>query len=250
MELIALAVLFTSKQIVVPGDLLAEGDYQAGENVYREGKRFYASAIGLAELRNKLISVVSLRGRYMPRPGDLVIGNVVDASLTSWLIDINAPYDAVLFASEFLSKPINPAREDIRKYLNIGEVVIAKILSFDRTKDPALTARGRGLGKIKDGVILEVDVTRIPRIIGRRGSMINMLKKETGCQITIGQNGRIWIQGKTPEDEAVAVNAIKKIEREAHTSGLTDRVRFYILQMRSGAQDREVHNGWKNRLTS
>ena len=63
--------------------------------------------------------------------------------------------------------------------------------------------------------------------------MINMLKKETGCQITIGQNGRIWIRGKTPEDEAIAANAIKKIEREAHISGLTDRVRAYILQMRS-----------------
>jgi len=228
-----LTIFFTPKQVVAPGDLLAEGDYQAGENVYRDGKRLYASAIGLAELKNKAVSVVSLRGRYMPKQGDLVIGNVIDVSLTSWLVDINAPYNAVLFASEFLSKPINPAKEDIRKHLDVGEMIVAKILAFDRTKDPALTAKGRGLGKIKKGIVLEVDVTRIPRIIGRKGSMINMLKKETGCQITIGQNGRIWIRGKTPEDEAIAANAIKKIEREAHISGLTDRVRAYILQMRS-----------------
>ncbi|RLE50609.1 MAG: RNA-binding protein [Candidatus Methanomethylicota archaeon] len=228
-----MTIFFTPKQVVAPGDLLAEGDYQAGENVYRDGKRLYASAIGLAELKNKAVSVVSLRGRYMPKQGDLVIGNVIDVSLTSWLVDINAPYNAVLFASEFLSKPINPAKEDIRKHLDVGEMIVAKILAFDRTKDPALTAKGRGLGKIKKGIVLEVDVTRIPRIIGRKGSMINMLKKETGCQITIGQNGRIWIRGKTPEDEAIAANAIKKIEREAHISGLTDRVRAYILQMRS-----------------
>jgi len=54
--------------------------------------------------------------------------------------------------------------------------------------------------------------------------MISMLKQETGCQIEIGQNGRILVNGKTPEDERLGVMAIRKIEQEAHTTGLTDRV--------------------------
>lgn len=54
--------------------------------------------------------------------------------------------------------------------------------------------------------------------------MVNAIKKETGCQITIGQNGMILINGKTPEDEQLAIMAIRKVEEEAHTSGLTDRV--------------------------
>jgi exosome complex component RRP4 len=60
-----------------------------------------------------------------------------------------------------------------------------------------------------------------------------MLKKETGCHIVIGQNGRILVSGKSPEDERVAVMAIRKIEQEAHTTGLTDRVTEMIRKERS-----------------
>ena len=38
----------------------------------------------------------------------------------------------------------------------------------------------------------------------------------------------VW--GKTPEIERVAVEAIYMVEREAHTRGLTDRVREMIAQ--------------------
>nr|NIR87871.1 RNA-binding protein [Candidatus Bathyarchaeota archaeon] len=47
---------------------------------------------------------------------------------------------------------------------------------------------------------------------------------ETNCQITVGQNGVILVSGRSPKDEQLAVMAIRKIEEEAHTSGLTDRV--------------------------
>jgi exosome complex component RRP4 len=103
-------------------------------------------------------------------------------------------------------------------------MVIAKIVAYDRTRDPQLTILERGLGKITRGQILEITPTKIPRVIGKQGSMISMLKQETGCQIEIGQNGRILVNGKTPEDERLGVMAIRKIEQEAHTTGLTDRV--------------------------
>ena len=77
---------------------------------------------------------------------------------------------------------------------------------------------------------MEIIPSRVPRVIGRRGSMINMVKEETKCQITVGLNGRIWIIGPTPAHEEVAVLAIKKIERETHTSGLTDRVKMFIRE--------------------
>ena len=225
-------IFFSPRQFVVPGELLAEGNYIAGSNVYREGNKFFSSSVGLAELKNRTVHVIALSGCYIPKPGDLVIGEVVEVAMTSWMVDIGSPYQAILFAAEYLPKPLNPLKEDPRKYLDIGDVILAKILSFDRTKNPSLTAKEKGLGKITKGVIVEVDVTRIPRIIGRRGSMINMLKKETGCEIIVGQNGRIWISGKTREDEMIAMEAIKKIEREAHTTGLTDRVRDFIVKMK------------------
>ncbi|MCD6410099.1 MAG: S1 RNA-binding domain-containing protein [Candidatus Verstraetearchaeota archaeon] len=225
-------VFFSQRQFVVPGELLAEGNYMAGSNVYRVGNKFFSSSVGLAELKDRTVTVIALSGCYIPRPADLVIGEIVEVSMASWMVDINSPYQAILFASEFLSKPLNPLKEDPRRYLDVGDMVIAKVLNFDRTKNPSLTAKEKGLGKITKGIVVEIDVTKIPRVIGRRGSMVSMLKKETGCEIIVGQNGRIWISGKTREDEMIVMEAIKKIEREAHTSGLTDRVRELILKMK------------------
>ena len=54
--------------------------------------------------------------------------------------------------------------------------------------------------------------------------MISMIKQETGCNIILGLNGVVLVTGKNLEDEQLAVQAILKIERESHTSGLTDRI--------------------------
>ena len=58
--------------------------------------------------------------------------------------------------------------------------------------------------------------------------MINLLKKMTNCNIFVTQNGRIWIQGEDIEHERLLIDTIFKIEKEAHTSGLTDRISSYI----------------------
>lgn len=231
-EVFGIPINFSSRQLVVPGYLLAEGKYEAGANVYCEGGKFYSTVIGLAELRNNTVMVIPLRGCYIPVVGDIVIGKVVDVITTAWMLDIRSPWLAVLFAKEYLSKPLNVMKEDARDYLDVGEMIIAKVISFDRTKNPALTTKEQGLGKIQRGTVIEVDPTRVPRIIGKKGSMISMLKKDSGCQIYVGQNGRIWISGKNREDEALVAGAIKKIEAEAHTTGLTDRIHEYLIKNR------------------
>jgi exosome complex RNA-binding protein Rrp4 len=43
------------------------------------------------------------------------------------------------------------------------------------------------------------------------------------------------VSGKTPDDERLAVMAIRKVEDESHTSGLTDRV----LQMLKNEKEKE-----------
>ena len=63
--------------------------------------------------------------------------------------------------------------------------------------------------------------------------MINLLKKMTNCNIFVTQNGRIWIQGEDIEHERLLIDTIYKIENEAHTSGLTDRIKEFILNQKS-----------------
>ena len=224
--------MFEKRQLVTPGELLAEGDYVAGENAFLESGKIFATRIGLFDTNGKAVSVIALRGNYLPQVGDEIIGKIVDVGLYGWQVDISAPYPGVLHASDLFERPFNPQRDSLTEMFDIGDYVLAQVVSFDRTKDPVLTTRGSGFGKISHGHIIEIVPAKIPRLIGKKGSMVGMLKAETGCQILIGQNGRVLVSGRRPEDEELAILAIRKIEAEAHTRGLTNRVKGLIEEQK------------------
>jgi exosome complex component RRP4 len=230
---------FEKKQLVTPGELLAEGDYSAGSNAYVEDNKIYASRIGLADCENKKINVVALRSFYFPKVGDLVIGTVLEVGFSGWTVDIKAPYTALLRASDVLSRPFKPQNDELSQVLNQGDLIVAKIASYDRAHDPQLTVGEPGLGKITRGQIIQVTPSKIPRVIGRKGSMISVIKQETGCQIILGLNGVILVTGKNPEDEELAMAAIQKIENESHTSGLTDRITQFLKEEKNGGKQNE-----------
>ena len=224
---------FEPKQIATPGDLIADGDYVAGENTYKEQEKIYASRTGLVEYDNKKVSIVALKAFYIPKPGDLIIGTVVEIGFNGWTIDLNAPYQAFLRPSDVLSRPFKPQRDELSQVLDLGDLVVAKVVSYDRTHDPQITVAEPGLGKITRGQVLKITPTKIPRVIGKKGSMISMIKQETGCQIILGLNGIVLITGKTAEEEQSALMAILKIEEESHTSGLTDRITQMLRKEKS-----------------
>lgn len=227
---------YENKQLVTPGDLLAEGNYVAGENAYEEDGKIYSAQLGLVDYEERRVHVVALRAFYIPYIGDTVIGKVVDVGFSGWMLDINASYLAMLRASDVLDRPFKPQKNDLSSIFNIGDLIIAKVIAYNRTRDPLLTVGEPSLGKVARGQIVEVTPTKIPRLIGRQGSMISMLKRETGCHITLGQNGLVLVSGKTLEDEQLAIMAIRKIDQEAHTSGLTDRVTKMIQKKKGGVK--------------
>ncbi len=223
-----MTLLVEKRQLVVPGEVLADGGYLAGDNTYEECGKIYSQKLGLVEIKGKKISVVALRGPYIPKVGDLVIGQIVDVTIGGWLVDINSPYTAILSVPEATGRTFNPKMGALTKILTVGDIIAAKVISFDRTRDPALTIRGQGLGKIEGGVIINLTPTKVPRLIGRKGSMINMIKQITGCNVIVGQNGRILIRGKNPQMMKATVEAIQMIEEQAHISGLTDKIRVFL----------------------
>jgi exosome complex component RRP4 len=231
---------FEAKQLVTPGELLAEGEYQAGENTYLEGNKIYASRIGLADCDNKRVNVVALRAFYVPKVGDIVIGSVKEVGFNGWTIDIKAPYEAMLRASDVLSRPFKPQNDELSQVLDAGDLIVAKVASYDRAHDPQLTVGEPGLGKITRGQIMRVTPTKIPRVIGRKGSMISMIKQETNCQIILGLNGVILVTGKNPDDEELAMTAIRKFEEESHTTGLTDRITKLLKEEKAKREEPKV----------
>ena len=164
----------------------------------------------------------------------MLFRSVVNVNLGSWNLDIRAPHLATLRASDVLDRSFSPQRDDLPSIFDVEDLMLSKIVACDRTRDPLLTIREPGLGKISGGQVVEITPTKIPRVIGSKGSMVNMLKKETGCQITVCQNGLVLIIGKTIEKERLAIMAIRKIDQEAHTKGLTERVTEMIQKENQG----------------
>jgi exosome complex component RRP4 len=85
---------------------------------------------------------------------------------------------------------------------------------------------------------MNITPTKIPRVIGRKGSMITNIKNETGCQIILGKNGVILVTGKNPKNEELAMAAINKIEEESHTSGLTDRIIQFLKEEKAKIEEK------------
>jgi exosome complex component RRP4 len=111
------------------------------------------------------------------------------------------------------------------KHFAIGDMITARIIAFDRTRDPVLTVQDRDLGKIPRGELLKISATRVPRLIGKRGSMIQTIEQATQTRVLIGQNGIVVVTGRSPEGVNLAVRAIRMVEDEAHTANLTQRIK-------------------------
>lgn len=187
------------RNIVVPGDKVSGS---AMSNVYKFNNETYSAVYGLMTKKDDFVKIVPLKGIYMPEIGDYIVGIITDVKYGGYVIDLNSPYTAFL-----------PSR---REY-NHGDILFAKVGNVDEVKSVSLIDEKQ----LFEGELIDVLPVKVPRVIGKKDSMINMIKEATSCLIFVGRNGRIWVKG---DNYAKAVEAIKFVEENAHTSGLTEKV--------------------------
>jgi len=210
-----------TREIVIPSQLLGDlKSKKAGRGTFVENGKIYAEVLGVLNANSDYINVVPLKGRYDPTEGDFVIGIVIEAMSSSWLVDINAAYPALLHVNEV---PWDVDFNETDKYLNMGDTVMVKVSQVDQEKKLQVTMKDRNLYKVKGGSIINVEPSKVPRIIGKKASMISLIKKYTRCRIFVGQNGRIWIDGDEKGVQKV-VDTINKIEEESLSYGLTNKI--------------------------
>jgi exosome complex component RRP4 len=221
-------LLVENRQVVIPGDILAEGmDYLPAAGSFREDDKIIASQVGLVNIGGRLIRIIPLKGKYIPKKDDTVIGIVKDTTYSSWFIDVGYAYEGSLSLKDATSDYIERGA-NLSDFYAVGDYVIIKITNVTHDKSIDLTMVGPGLRKIRGGKVVTITPYKIPRVVGKAGSMITMIKEHTGCSIFAGQNGRIWIRGQTPEAELLASKAIELIEEESHIPGLTDRIKKFL----------------------
>jgi exosome complex component RRP4 len=209
-------------RIVLPGELIGKREgRKLGIGIYEERGRVYAKVLGLLRENENEISVIPLSGVYQPRVGDRVIGRVVKVEISGWLVDFNSPYIAFMPLSEAVEEYVDIGRTDISRYFDVDDLIFCKISKVTKNKTVQVNMLDPYARKFIGGSVIKVTPSKIPRIIGRGGSMIKLIKEKTKTEIYTGQNGIIWLKGG---NIAKAVEVIKKVERESHTSGLTQKI--------------------------
>ena len=219
-------ILVKERQLVIPGETLATGlDFLPSSGSFRANNEIKSKILGLVKVKDRFIGAIPLSGVYVPKVGDGVIGFVDDMQTTIWVVDINSPYDAILPLGEAVGEYVDLNKTDISVYYDIGDVIYAKVLNISKSKRVQLTMNDHRTRKLIGGRILKITPSKVPRVIGKAGSMIELIKDKTKCQIIVGQNGVIWIKG---EKESLASKTILMIEKESHISGLTDKITKFL----------------------
>jgi len=223
-------MLVSEKEIVAPGEVLAEGmDYLPGINTYRQDNQIYAKVLGLVSLTGRVIKITPLNGPYIPKTKDKIIGRVIDITLNGWRVETFTAYSAMLNVKDATTRYIKK-EEDLSKIFAIGDYLVSRIVNVTSQNLIDLALREPGLDKLTGGRVIKINPQKVPRLIGKEGSMVTLIKTKTNCDITIGQNGLVWIKGSTPEMEYLTEQVIKFIEEKAHQSGLTEKVEQFLNQ--------------------
>lgn len=214
----------SERKVVIPGETIISGDdFLPGDFTYKEGDDIVAARYGLAETSGRVVKIIPISGVFEPRRGNNVIGRVEDTNFSGWIVDIGGPYSSFLPLAE-CPRFIN--RNNIEEFAGIGDVLSVKIAGVKKG-GVDLTLKSRGLGVLEGGRIIRINPHKVPRVIGREGSMINLIKNSTKTEINVGQNGYIWLKGDL-DGEKKAEEAIRLIETEASSDGLTGKIEKFL----------------------
>ena len=210
-------------KFVLPGDVIVTGDYQPEQNVILEGDRLMSTAIGFSEITDDLVNVTPFTGLYTPKTDDLVIGKIVSHNALSWEVNINSYYPGILTASDIFGKDYSPSRDDLSLKLNTGDIILARIANVN-SRDPLITITGENLGKIDSGELVKISPAKIPRLIGKHGSMIQTIEGSTNATITVGQNGLIILKCDNSTGLQKAIKSIKMIGVTHHDDSIEEKI--------------------------
>ncbi len=216
------------RQIVIPGETIVSGnEFLPGDGVYRDGSDVVAGMYGIVNVFEKHVRVSPISGAYYPRRGNTIIGTIVDITFNGWLINFGGAQNAFLPVAE-VPRYIN--KNEMQEFLDFGESVIVKVWDV-KSRGVDVSMKMRGYGKIDGGMIISVGPNKVPRIIGKEGSMVKLIKGATGCDITVGQNGKVWIYGKDTDSEVTAKKIIEFIVDNVTITGLTKKVEDFIKKL-------------------
>jgi len=213
------------KQYVIPGDVITTSPLRLRENVTLDGKRIIATSIGLTNIYDDSVRVIPLSAVYLPKIDDIVIGKIKSIFGNSWFADINSCYQGMLLGQDVFGRGSYPTTSEMKERLDNGDIIYAKIANYDRQREPLISIADQSLGKIDSGELVKISPTKIPRLIGKHGTMIQSIEASTNATMTVGQNGLIVVSCDETNGLLKALAAIRMVDEQAHLVNLTDKVK-------------------------
>ncbi|KAJ4968355.1 hypothetical protein NE237_015056 [Protea cynaroides] len=194
-----------------------------------------ATLCGVVERVNKLVYVRSLRARYKPEIGDIIVGRVIEIAPKRWRLEINFSQDAVLMLSSMnLPDGIQRRRTavdelNMRSIFEENDVVCAEVRGFQHDGSLHLQARSQKYGKLERGQLLTVP----PYLVKRRKQHFHHLEKYA-VDLILGCNGFIWVGEHVERDNMVEDQETKSEQQNSklnrRTTSLEEQESNYNLQ--------------------
>ncbi|CAN6249396.1 unnamed protein product [Urochloa humidicola] len=153
-----------------------------------------ATLCGVVERVNKLVYVRTLRARYKPEVGDIIVGRVIEIAPKRWRLEINFSQDAVLMLSSMnLPDGIQRRRTavdelNMRSIFEENDVICAEVRGFQHDGSLHLQARSEKYGKLERGQLLTVP----PYLVKRKKQHFHHLA-QYDVDLILGCNGFIWV---------------------------------------------------------
>ncbi|HIQ13202.1 MAG TPA: hypothetical protein EYH44_02300 [Thermoprotei archaeon] len=223
-----------NEKIVIPGEGIGNIHYKGREEgfIYKIKRGVSVSThLGVANISNKRIDIIPYKYIYVPKIGDYVIGFIVGYAPNGWIVEIGSYVKGFLPANDVIkNEKFDPKKVDLDKYLKLGDLVGAIIQDVNKFSNILLTINSskenintKHLGKLTNYFIIKVHTTKLPRIIGKKGSMIKIIKKKIDGDIIIAQNGVILYKGSY-ENFKLLKSILQIIIKYTYASGLTGKI--------------------------
>ena len=212
------------KQYVIPGDVITTSPLRLRENVMLDGKKIIATSIGLTNIYDDSVRVIPLSAVYLPKIDDIVIGKIKSIFGNSWFADINSCYEGMLLGQDVFGRGSSATMSDMKSRLDIGDLICAKIANFDRSREPLISIADHNLGKIDSGELVKISPPKIPRLIGKHGSMIQTIESSTDTSITIGQNGLIVLKSESGSNLDKIIKVFKMLDSTTDDSNMDEKI--------------------------
>ena len=215
----------SKKRHVLPGDFITTAPLRLQNNVVLEGKRIISTTIGLSDVSDDSVRVISLTGVYLPKIDDLVIGTIQYIHGNSWFADINSCYQGMLLGQDVFGRGSYPTTSEMKERLDKGDIIFARIANSDRQREPLISIADKNLGKIDSGELIKISPTKIPRLTG---SMIQTIEASTNATITVGQNGLIILKCDNSTGLKKATASIKMIGMTQYDANLEEKIQKFL----------------------